>query len=130
MCQAAVGGVVTLVALGRVAGGEVAQIRPGVELPVDDVALPEIEFDQRANVEQSEINRCAKKVCVVREIPHDAVDVAEHYIPKVRQLPTGIVQGQIILIPLVVWPGLINTGWPAQCCCAATLADSLHCCRL
>jgi hypothetical protein len=32
-------------------GGADFELGPGVELPVDDVALPQIEFDQRADVE-------------------------------------------------------------------------------
>ena len=58
-------------------GGGDLELRAGVELPVDDVALPQVELDLLPDVVERELDGRAEQVHVVREVAHHAVGVAE-----------------------------------------------------
>ena len=58
-------------------GGGDLEFRAGIELPVDDVALPQVELDVLADVVERELDGRAKQVHVIRQIAHHAVGVAE-----------------------------------------------------
>ena len=58
-------------------GGGDLELRAGVERPVDDVALPKVELDALANMEQRELYRSAVQVHIVREVAHDPIRISE-----------------------------------------------------
>ena len=53
------------------------ELRASIAGPVDDIALPEIDLDARAHVEQGERDRRPVQVHVVGEVAHHPVGVAE-----------------------------------------------------
>jgi hypothetical protein len=70
------GGVGEVQLVETVGGGDF-ELRARIERPIDDVALPEIELDTCAGVEERELERGAIEVHVVRQLAHHAISVAE-----------------------------------------------------
>ena len=58
-------------------GGSDLELRAGVELPVDDVALPQVELDLLPDVVERELDGRTEQIHVVRHVPHHSVGVAE-----------------------------------------------------